>query len=93
MGVSHETECSNNADKAEQLVATLDQQEADRLARMIDLRRAGKRHTVQHRGKLCSRCLADPPRGGQRYCARCHRDVQREWQRKKRKTLKEKTEL
>jgi hypothetical protein len=56
----------------------------DLLAVQIDLRRQGKRKTVQHGGTLCSGCYDEPPLPNNRYGKKCHAKHQNEWQRKKR---------
>jgi hypothetical protein len=38
----------------------------------------GRRRLISHGGKLCSRCLINPPLPGQRYCAECHAAACRE---------------
>lgn len=44
----------------------------DAVARQIAAKRAGWRKNIFHGGTLCSKCLAAPPRHGQRYCLPCH---------------------
>ena len=40
---------------------------------------SGWRKIVRHKGTLCSRCYANPPRAAnQRYCKACHADEQRQ---------------
>jgi hypothetical protein len=39
----------------------------------------GKRRAVQHGGKLCSRCLSNPPKPHQRYCSECLAAANREY--------------
>lgn len=52
----------------------------------------GKRRYVEHRGTLCSRCLANPPAKGQGYCKSC-RAVHEKARRARLKDLGENTKL
>jgi hypothetical protein len=43
----------------------------ENIQRQIDLRAAGRRKNISHGGTLCSKCLVNTPRPGQRYCKPC----------------------
>ena len=38
-----------------------------------------RRRQVKHAGKLCSKCLTNPPQPGQRYCSHCHKLTMRDY--------------
>lgn len=45
----------------------------------MQVQSAGKRRAIKHGGKLCSRCLTNPPKPGQRYCGDCLAAANREY--------------
>jgi hypothetical protein len=56
--------------------------------RMAEAQKAGG--LVKHGGTLCSNCLSNAPKPGQRYCKECHAAYMREWRIGRRPTLEEK---
>lgn len=49
----------------------------EQVAAQIEQRRAGRRKLVFHGGTLCSHCLDNAPRPGQRTCSKCHAENER----------------
>jgi hypothetical protein len=45
----------------------------------VQVQSVGKRRAIKHGGKLCSRCLTNPPKPGQRYCGDCLAAANREY--------------
>jgi hypothetical protein len=45
----------------------------------MQVQSTGKRRAIRHGGKLCSRCLTNPPKPGQRYCGDCLAAANREY--------------